>query len=614
MKGAIVLMDSHKTSWPGWETVGIIGRGSFGAVYEIQRDVLGDVEKAALKVISIPQHESDIDEMYSDGYDDESITSTFQNHLKSIVAEYTLMKKMSNSANIVHSEDVRYVQHENGFGWDIFIKMELLTPLTKALPADIPEETVVKLAKDMCAALELCRKHGIVHRDIKPQNIFLSPDGNYKLGDFGIAKTVEKTMGGTKIGTYRFMAPEVYNNQPYGMGADIYSLGLVLYWMLNERRMPFLPLPPEKLSSGVEERARNRRFSGEPLPPPAHGSADLKKIVLKACAFDPKERYSSAAEMLQDLNEGFGSEAVRRRKEEERLRKELEEKLRKEREERERLLKEQERARREEDEWERMLKQKSFVLDQMRPVSPGMDLSIASESDGETEECDQRDTSQGKLPDKETEGSTQVSGTPPLQSRSAKIKRILIYELVMICPFIFNMLSGYGGALPLAATIACLIIDALCIVFIWKDRKNRRLNILAESSQRTQKQKTGIIVAAVLCVLLYLLLAEKYIIQIIKGNLMAFSVKMDLRITRITVPVNRVLAFIIGGQSDIELVWDRFGTFIEAPYESRSWLNVFCLIVPSIIALVSPIVITVQEIFIRRKKQKKVALENMEER
>ena len=67
-------MDNIK--WPGWETVKLIGRGSFGAVYEIQRQVFADTEKAALKVISIPQNESDLDEMYSDGYDDESITSS----------------------------------------------------------------------------------------------------------------------------------------------------------------------------------------------------------------------------------------------------------------------------------------------------------------------------------------------------------------------------------------------------------------------------------------------------------------------------------------------------------------------------------------------------------
>ena len=296
------MAEMNIIGWPGWETVGLIGRGSFGAVYEIQRNVLGNVEKAALKVISIPQNASDIDEMISDGYDNESITSTFQAHLKSIVAEYALMRKMNGSSNIVNCDDVRYVQHDDGFGWDIYIKMELLTPLAKTLTGSISDETVIRLAQDMCAALNLCQKHGIIHRDIKPQNIFLSDNGDYKLGDFGVAKTVEKTSGGTKIGTYKYMAPEVYNNQPYGVGADIYSLGMVLYWMLNERRMPFLPLPPERLRAGMDEAARNRRLAGEAFGPPAHGSDQLKQIVMKACAYDPAERYRTAQEMLDDLN------------------------------------------------------------------------------------------------------------------------------------------------------------------------------------------------------------------------------------------------------------------------------------------------------------------------
>ena len=292
---------SDNVMWPGWETVRLIGRGGFGAVYEIQRTIFGDTEQAALKVISIPQNESDIDELYSEGYDSETVTSTFQAYLQSIVAEYSLMRKLNGSAHIVSCDDVRYVQHDDGIGWDIFIKMELLTALPKALPAQISEDTVLKIARDMCAALELCNEYKIVHRDIKPQNIFVSKHGDYKLGDFGIAKTVEKTMGGTKIGTYKYMAPEVYNNQPYGATADIYSLGLVLYWLLNEKRMPFLPLPPEKLRVGMEENARNRRLAGEKLPEPAHGSAWLKRIVMKACAYDPKDRYQTAREMRQDL-------------------------------------------------------------------------------------------------------------------------------------------------------------------------------------------------------------------------------------------------------------------------------------------------------------------------
>ena len=299
--------------WPGWETTRLIGRGSFGAVYEIQRKLFEDddeAEKAALKVISIPQNDSDIEEMYSDGYDEESVTSTFHTHLKSIVAEYSLMRKMNGSSNIVNCDDVRYVQHDDGIGWDIYIKMELLTPLAKALPAAVSEDQVIKIAKDMCAALELCQKHNIIHRDIKPQNIFVSENGDYKLGDFGIAKTVEKTMGGTKTGTYKYMAPEVYSNRPYNSTADIYSTGLVLYWLLNERRMPFMPLPPEKLKAGMDEESRSRRFAGEKIPAPKNGSKELQEIVLKACAFDPKERYQSAREMREDLLRLSGGQAA----------------------------------------------------------------------------------------------------------------------------------------------------------------------------------------------------------------------------------------------------------------------------------------------------------------
>jgi len=297
------MSDLHKAPWSEWETVRLIGRGSFGTVYEIQRKLVDeDTESAALKVITIPQNPGDVEEMYSEGYDDESITATFNSHLKSIVAEYSLMRKMDGSANIVNCKDIRYIQHDDGIGWDIYIRMELLTPLMKALPVSVAEETVIQIGKDICNALVLCKKHEIVHRDIKPQNIFVSPNGDYKLGDFGIAKTVEKTMGGTKIGTYKYMAPEVYNNQPYGSAADIYSLGLVLYWLLNERRMPFMPPPPAKLKAGQDEEARHRRLNGEKLPPPAHGSDELKRIVLKACAYDPKDRYASAAAMLDDLN------------------------------------------------------------------------------------------------------------------------------------------------------------------------------------------------------------------------------------------------------------------------------------------------------------------------
>lgn len=297
-----MIPDLQDAVWPGWETVGILGQGSYGAVYEIRRDVFGETEKAALKVISIPQSKRELDEMYSEGHDDISIHKSLQSQLKSILSEYSLMRKLNGCANVVHCDDMRYEPKPDGIGWNIYIKMELLTPLSQTLTATISDETVIRIGKDMCRALERCSMYDIIHRDIKPQNMFVSDAGDYKLGDFGIAKTVERTMGGTKIGTFKYMAPEVFNNQPYGSAADIYSLGLVLYWLLNERRLPFVPLPPAPVLAGADGNAANKRFTGVPIPAPKNGSEALKRIVLKACAFHPKDRYADASALWQALD------------------------------------------------------------------------------------------------------------------------------------------------------------------------------------------------------------------------------------------------------------------------------------------------------------------------
>jgi len=292
---------THEVSWPGWEVVEKIGTGSFGSVYRIRREILGEEEFAALKVISIPHTSDELEELQSQGYDDATITTHFQRYLEDIVREYSLMRRMKGNTNVVYCDDIRYIQKPDGFGWTIYIKMELLNPLMKNLHRVNSEEQVLRLAKDLCNALRLCREYNIIHRDIKPQNVFISDTGNFKLGDFGIAKTVEKTARGTKIGTYRYMAPEVFQNEPYGHNADIYSLGLLLYWLLNEKRGPFLPSPPQIPTANMEDEAMMRRFRGDPLPAPAHGSPELVNVVLRACAADPTVRYQTAEEMLADL-------------------------------------------------------------------------------------------------------------------------------------------------------------------------------------------------------------------------------------------------------------------------------------------------------------------------
>lgn len=287
----------------GWEIVRQISSGSYGKVYEIKKlDKFGETEHSALKVISIPESGNEISSYRDDGLDDESIAEVLTNRVEVIRKEFNFMSELKGNSNIVSYEDHETIPHEDGLGYDILIRMELLTSLTDYVNKNIDvrtinEDIVIQLGIDICKALELCRKQDIIHRDIKPQNIFINKNGDFKLGDFGIAKTMDHSTYATKAGTYGYMAPEVYKAQPYNAGVDMYSLGLVMYWMLNERRGPFLPLPPETPKHSQNEDAFERRMKGEAFPRPLHGGQELAGIVLKACAFDPKDRFSTPAGM-----------------------------------------------------------------------------------------------------------------------------------------------------------------------------------------------------------------------------------------------------------------------------------------------------------------------------
>ena len=287
----------------GWNITRLLGEGSYGKVFEIERSEFGQTYRAALKVITVPQSSAEVRSVISEGMSVSQAEAYFHGIVEELMHEFSIMFKLKGTANIVSCEDLRVLEHPDGIGWDILIRMELLHPLLPYVyEHPMARRDIIRLGIDICKALELCQRYNIIHRDIKPENIFISDNGDYKLGDFGIARTIERTTSGlSKKGTYSYMAPEVYAGREYGFSVDTYSLGLVLYRMLNKNRGPFLPQPPEAITFSSREQALARRMSGEPLPRPFYGEGRLGEIVLKACAFDPKDRYSSPQQLRQEL-------------------------------------------------------------------------------------------------------------------------------------------------------------------------------------------------------------------------------------------------------------------------------------------------------------------------
>ena len=289
--------------WPEWKIVRRINRGSFGVVYEAVRTDYSVESRAAIKVISIPQDEAELDSMCSVGLTADATKTYLREVVNDFANEIRLMESFKGFQNIVSVEDYKVVERTDRVGWDIYIRMELLTPLNTYISDKIlSEREVVELGCDICSALERCAQRGVIHRDIKPDNIFLNEFGDYKLGDFGVARTLENMTGGlSQKGTYNYMAPEVEKGSSYNATVDIYSLGIVLYWLLNKRRLPFVSTEKKLLSPHDLVTANRRRLDGEPLPAPCNASPAMAEVILKACDPDPRKRFASAEKMKNAL-------------------------------------------------------------------------------------------------------------------------------------------------------------------------------------------------------------------------------------------------------------------------------------------------------------------------
>ena len=294
-----------------WRIDKEIGKGSYGVVYQLSRNDAGESITSAMKWIPLPGDDAEIQRMYVEGLTRTSVREYYEKLKAGFSEEIQLLYRLRGKSHVVSLEDYMIIprEGENTVGYDIFIRMELLTSLEKWLSKKktITYRDIVQIGEDLCDALNDCSRLSIIHRDIKPDNIFVTDDNRFKLGDFGIARRLQRDdlNASQRVGSLGYMSPEVFHAQSYDLRADLYSLGLVLYKLVNDRREPFSPPAPEVVTPQMANKANETRLSGSVLLKPERIPDSLVRlwdIIQKACEYQPSNRYQTPLEMKKALH------------------------------------------------------------------------------------------------------------------------------------------------------------------------------------------------------------------------------------------------------------------------------------------------------------------------
>lgn len=247
-------------------------------------------EKYIVKIISVPASQVQLDALLLTGayQDPAEATDYFREVSENIAAEADTLNMLAKLEGFLPCEGIQIVPMEDGkLGYDIY----LLSPYRRSLQRYIKKNPVthleaVNLGLDLCAALAICRRAGYLYADLKPSNVFISKEKQFRIGDLGFVKldSLEYTSLPRK---YRspYSPPEAQDDlKTLNDTADTYAVGMILYQIYNEGSLPAPPLEPK-----------------DPFPHPANADYEISSIIMKALDPNPAERWKDPMEMGQAL-------------------------------------------------------------------------------------------------------------------------------------------------------------------------------------------------------------------------------------------------------------------------------------------------------------------------
>ena len=282
-----------------------LGRGSFGTVYAAESaNTLSD-RHYAVKLITIPSGPEALKSPPYLGRTPQEQQRFIEEEVIRCLREAEIVISMDSCPNILTVYAARTISLEQAPMQAVLIFMERALRLDDYLLDDmVPVAEYRRIGIDLCTALAECESRQIVHRDIKPDNVFVTENGTCMLGDFGLADRQSEDVTSFALkGTRSYMAPEVFKGNPPGSRSDLYSLGLLLYYIYNNCRLPFLEGGPFSRTVEAENEAFRKRIEGETLPPPEMATEAIAAIILKACSFRPEDRFENADAMRTALSD-----------------------------------------------------------------------------------------------------------------------------------------------------------------------------------------------------------------------------------------------------------------------------------------------------------------------
>ena len=301
------MSQSFDPVFGSWYTQSQLGSGTDGKAFTIVReDESGKKHRAVLKTIRVGDYRNEKKSFNTLGDQPEKPSKEERLHqkiIRNITENIDIIRQADGGKHFVKYEEWEKRQTSDGKGTLILIRLEEMRSLADLLSQfSLTRDETLRLGISVCRSLIRCRDFGYIYPNLKPENILFDRKGVCKLGDFGSFSCLEPAKSSVAYKrTQYYAAPEYITTGKINCTADTYSLGLVLYTLINRGRLPFMEPYPQELTIGSFDRSRENRIAGVAFPQPALPDKDLCRIIGKACAFKPEDRYLSPKQMLQDL-------------------------------------------------------------------------------------------------------------------------------------------------------------------------------------------------------------------------------------------------------------------------------------------------------------------------